>query len=88
MLMREVAEGAISGSRLLAEVKLKELYARFPSTWAHGDLFIGKITSDGAALITFRFAPNEIPAASLCDRGERLVEYLLRQEVEARAKAA
>jgi len=35
------------------EAKRAELHKRFPSTWAHGDLHIGRITSDGAALITF-----------------------------------
>ena len=43
------------------EAKRKELYAKFPSTWAHGDLHIGRITSDGAALITFAKAPGEVP---------------------------
>ena len=52
--------------------------APFPSTWTHGDLHIGKITSDGAALISFRLAPNEIPLHPPETAGERLVEYLLR----------
>jgi hypothetical protein len=43
------------------EAKRKELYAKFPSSWAHGDLHIGRITSDGAALITFAKAPTEVP---------------------------
>jgi len=70
------------------EAKRKELYARFPSTWAHGDLHIGRITSDGAALITFRLAPGEVPVHPPETAGQRLVEYLLRQEHETEAKAA
>jgi hypothetical protein len=70
------------------EAKRKELYARFPSTWAHGDLHIGRITSDGAALITFAKAPGEVPVHPFESAGERLVEYLMRQEADAEAKAA
>ena len=71
------------------EAKRKELCGRFPSTWAHGDLHIGKITSDGAALITFRLAPGEVPVHPPETAGERLIEYLLRQELTtAEAKAA
>ena len=70
------------------EAKRKELYARFPSTWAHGDLHIGRITSDGAALITFAKAPGEVPVHPPETAGERLVEYLLRQKHETQAKAA
>jgi len=62
-----------------------ELHKRFPSAWAHGDLHIGRITSDGAALITFAKAAGEVPVHPPETAGERLVEYLLRQEV---AKAA
>jgi hypothetical protein len=63
------------------EAKRKELYARFPSTWAHNDLHIGRITSDGAALITFSKAPGEVAVHPPETAGERLVEYLLRQEI-------
>jgi hypothetical protein len=70
------------------EAKRAELHKRFPSTWAHGDLHIGRITSDGAAFITFRLAPNEVPVHPPETAGERLVEYLLRQEREAEVKAA
>ena len=70
------------------EAKRKELYARFPSTWAHGDLHIGRITSDGAALITFAKAPGEVSVHPPESAGERLVEFLLRQENETEAKAA
>jgi hypothetical protein len=66
------------------EAKRKELYVRFPSTWAHGDLHIGRITSDGAALITFKLAPGEVPLHPPETAAERLVEYLLRQD-EAKA---
>jgi len=62
------------------EARRKELYGQFPTTWTHGDLFIGRITSDGAALITFRLAPNEIPLCPSETAGERLVEFLLRKE--------
>ena len=49
----------------------------------------GRITSDGAALITFRLAPNEIPLHPFATAGERLIEYLLRKEQhETAAKAA
>ena len=63
------------------EGKRAELHKRFPSTWAHNDLHIGRITSDGAALITFAKAPGEVPVHPPETAGERLVEYLLRQEV-------
>ena len=70
------------------EAKRAELHKRFPSTWAHGDLHIGRITSDGAALITFAKAPGEVPVHPPETAGERLVEYLLRKEHETEAKAA
>ena len=41
-------------------------------------LHIGRITSDGAALITFANAPGEVPMHPPATAGERLVEYLLR----------
>jgi hypothetical protein len=69
------------------EGKVKELYARFPTTWKHDDLWIGKITSDGAALICFAKAPMEVPVHHPSTAGERLVDYLLRQEGKE-AKAA
>jgi hypothetical protein len=69
------------------EAKCAELYARFPTTWKHDDLHIGKITSDGAALITFVKAAGEVPIYHPRDAGERLVDWLLRQEGKA-AKAA
>ena len=74
----------------IAELQAKraELHKRFPSTWAHGDLHIGRITSDGAALITFAKAPGEVPVHPPETAGGRLVEYLLRQEHETEAKAA
>jgi hypothetical protein len=70
------------------EAKRKELYAKFPGSWAHNDLHIGRITSDGAALISFAKAPGEVPVHPPETGGERLVEYLLRQEVDTRSKAA
>ncbi len=70
------------------EAKRKELYARFPSTWAHGDLHIGRITSEGAALITFAKSPGEVPLHPPETAGQRLVGYLLGQEREAEARAA
>jgi hypothetical protein len=70
------------------EAKTKDLYAKFPSTWKHEDLFIGKITSDGAALITFRLAPGEVPVHHPRDAGERLVDWLLRQEGKPEREAA
>ena len=74
----------------LAELaaRREELYAAFPSTWTHGDLHIGRVTSDSAALITFRLAPNEIPLHPFSTAGERLIDWLLRQEAEKQAKAA
>jgi hypothetical protein len=69
------------------EAKCVELYARFPTTWKHDDLHIGKITSDGAALITFVKAAGEVPIYHPRDAGERLVDWLLRQEGKE-AKAA
>ncbi len=71
------------------ETKRAELHGRFPSTWGHDDLHIGKITSDGAALITFAKAPDEVPVHPPATAGERLVDYLLAQEVmPGEAKAA
>jgi hypothetical protein len=67
------------------EGKRAELHKRFPSSWGHNDLHIGRITSDGAALITFAKAPGEIPVHPPETAGERLVEFLLRQEREAKA---
>jgi hypothetical protein len=69
------------------ESKVKDLYSRFPSTWKHDDLHIGKITSDGAALITFVKAAGEVPVHHPRDAGERLVDWLLRQE-EKKGKEA
>ena len=59
------------------EARRKELYGQFPTTWTHGDLDIGRITSDGAALITFE-APGQVPVHPPETAGERLIEYLLR----------
>ena len=70
------------------EAKRKELYARFPSRGLMATLHIGRITSDGAALITFAKAPGEIPLHPFSTAGERLIEFLLRKEHEAEAKAA
>ena len=74
----------------IAELRAKrnELHAQFPSTWKHTDLHVGRITSDGAALITFAKAPGEVPVHPPETAGERLVEYLLRQEHETKAMAA
>jgi hypothetical protein len=70
------------------EKKRGELYAAFPTTWSHNDLHIGRITSDGAALITLKLAAGEIPVHPPSTAGERLIEYLLRKEHETEAKAA
>jgi light-regulated signal transduction histidine kinase (bacteriophytochrome) len=70
------------------DAKRAELHKRFPGTWGHNDLHIGRITSDGAALITFAKAAGEVPVHPPETAGQRLVEYLLRQEHEAEAKAA
>lgn len=59
------------------EAKRAELHGRFPTTWAHDDLHIGKITSDGAALITFAKAPDEVPVHPPATAGERLIDYVL-----------
>jgi hypothetical protein len=74
-------------SQRSASAKRKELYAKFPSTWVHGDQHIGRIPSDGAALITFAKAPGEVPVHPPETAGERLVEYLLRKEAKAGAGA-
>jgi hypothetical protein len=72
------------------ESKTKDLYGKFQTTWKHDDLWIGKITSDSAALICFAKAPGEVPIYHPRDAGERLVDWLLRQEGKkgAEAKAA
>jgi hypothetical protein len=66
------------------EGKTRDLYAKFPTAWKHDDLWIGKITSDSAALICFAKAPGEVPIHHPRDAGERLVDWLLRQEGKAR----
>jgi hypothetical protein len=72
------------------EAKRAELHGRFPSTWGHDDLHIGRITNDCAALITFAKAPDEVPVHPPGTAGERLLDYLMAQEQEApgEAKAA
>ncbi len=45
---------------------------QFPSTWAHGDLHIGRITSDGAALITFAKTPGKCRCIRPIPRGKGL----------------
>jgi hypothetical protein len=70
------------------EAKRAELHKRFPSTWAHNDLHIGRITSDGAALMTFAKAAGEVPVHPRPrPRGRGLSSTLLGQEREAEAKA-
>jgi hypothetical protein len=70
------------------EAKTKDLYSRFQTTWQHSDLWIGRITSDGAALICFQKAPMEVPVHPPATAGERLVDYLLRQEGKPEREAA
>jgi hypothetical protein len=70
------------------ETKTKDLYSKFSSTWKHDDLWIGKITSDGAALICFAKAPQEVPVHPPATAGERLVDWLLRQETKPEREAA
>jgi hypothetical protein len=70
------------------EAKTKDLYSRFPSTWKHDDLWIGKITNDGVALICFQKAPMEVPVYPPATAGERLTDWLLRQEGKPEREAA
>ncbi|MGH8570651.1 MAG: hypothetical protein ACREXU_22265 [Gammaproteobacteria bacterium] len=71
------------------EAKRAELHGRFPTTRGHDDLHIEKITSDGAALITFAKAPDEVTVHPPATVGARLIDYLLSQEREVEeAKAA
>ena len=64
--------------------------ARFPSTWVHGDLHIGTDHERrrGADHTFPKLAPGEVPVHPPETAGERLVEYLLRQEHETEAQAA
>jgi hypothetical protein len=69
------------------EARRAELYKSFPTTWKHDDLHIGRITSDGAALITFAKATGEVPVHPPASAAERLIDYLLGRE-EPRARDA
>lgn len=61
------------------KVRRDELCARVGKEWSQDDLEIGEIKSDGAALITFKLAPNMVPVAPRRDCGLRLVNYLCKQ---------
>ncbi len=71
------------------ETKRKDLYEKIASSWDNTDIWLGKITSDGAALVCFRHAPNDVTIHPHATAGARLIDWLLRQEREAvEAKAA
>lgn len=70
------------------ETKRAEVHQRILTSWTKDDVHIGRITSDGAALVTFAKAPGEVPLWPFPTAGQRLVEYLLRKEAEAEAKGA
>ncbi|MGH8490042.1 MAG: hypothetical protein ACREXS_14540 [Gammaproteobacteria bacterium] len=58
------------------EVKRAELFEKISTGWDNSDVVIGKITSDGGALITYASAPG-VTLAPLRSAGERLVTYLV-----------
>lgn len=58
------------------KAKRDELCGRIGKEFAQGDLEIGEIRSDGAALITFKLASNRVPISPQRDCGTRLVTYL------------
>jgi hypothetical protein len=57
-----------------------------PTGWDNSDIIVGRITSDFAALITWRMAPD-CPVGNR-DVAERLIDWLLEHGHEAKAKAA
>ncbi|MGH8479174.1 MAG: hypothetical protein ACREXK_06300 [Gammaproteobacteria bacterium] len=67
------------------EARRKELLPRIGVGWEMTDIWLGKITSDGAALVCYGLAPGEVPVHPPATAGERLVDYLLRQEQACRA---
>jgi hypothetical protein len=68
------------------EAKRKELFAKIPKSWDTSDIIVGRITSDFAALITWKMAPD-CPVGNR-DVAERLVDWLLEQDEKKSAKAA
>jgi hypothetical protein len=68
------------------EEKRKELHKRIPTSWDNSDVVIGRITSDFAALITWRMAPD-CPVGNR-DVAERLIDWLLERDAAKSAKAA
>lgn len=68
------------------EAKRKDLHKRIPTAWDNSDIIVGKITSDFAALITWKMAPD-CPVGNR-DIAENLIDYLLEQEKPKHAEAA
>lgn len=68
------------------EAKRKDLHKRIPSAWDNSDIIVGRITSDFAALITWRMAPD-CPVGNR-DVAERLIDWLLERDAARSAKAA
>lgn len=64
----------------------EELHKRIPTSWDNSDIIVGRITSDYAALISWKMAPD-CPVGNR-DVAERLIEYLLEHGHEREAKAA
>jgi hypothetical protein len=62
------------------------LHKKIPTSWDTSDIIVGRITSDYAALITWRVAPDT-PVGNK-DIAERLVDSLLEQDAAKSAKAA
>jgi hypothetical protein len=64
----------------------EELHRRIPTAWDNSDVVIGRITSDFAALITWRMAPD-CPVGNR-DVAERLIDHLLERDAAPRREAA
>ncbi|MGH8507393.1 MAG: hypothetical protein ACREVH_01540 [Gammaproteobacteria bacterium] len=59
------------------KTRRQDLFSRIGKEFDQTDLQIGRITSDGAALITFKLAADQVSVAPQASSGERLVNYLL-----------
>jgi hypothetical protein len=66
----------------------EELHKRIPTAWDNSDVVIGRITSDYAALITWRMAPDCPVGDKNSDIAERLIDWLLERDAAKSAKAA
>jgi hypothetical protein len=64
------------------KVQLVELYQKISESFEADDLVVPDIKPDGRALVTMALAPGRVPLGPLHTLGERLVNYLLREDPE------